>query len=429
MENPNTHRTAVRRAWVAVVAAATLLGAGGFGMRAAVQNPSQSAGASGAAGHQMGDASGACDEPTLRCASSATPVFGADGTLWLVWAAGGKVSVARSSDRGRTFAAPVAVTPKALTLDGGADERPQILVDAQGQLTVAYAIFKDKRYNGQIFTAVSKDGGATFTTPRSITDDSSSQRFINLARDADGQVFASWIDKRHVVAEEKAGGQFDGASLAFAWSKDGGEHFEPARIAHDHMCECCRLGVALTGPHQPAVVFRNIFGGERDHALLQFNADMSVRSLARVAEDHWKLDACPHHGPSLALAPDGTFHAVWYSGGGVRQGSFYAHSTDGGKTFSSPMRIGDANRQPTRPYVYVRNGRVWLAWKEFDGEQTSVLVSSSSDGGRTWTLPRTIAQTADYSDHPLLVSDGRAVYLSWMTKVDGYRVLPVEAHS
>lgn len=381
------------------------------------------------AAHHMGDSADVCAEASLRCASSATPAFAPDGTLWLAWAAGNEVSVAHSSDRGRTFSAPVAVTPGPQTLDGGADERPQIVVDRNGRVTVAYAIFKDKRYNGQIFTSVSRDGGRTFSAPRSITDDGSSQRFINLQQDADGQVFAAWIDKRKVVAAEKAGRGFPGASLAVAWSKDGGEHFEPALIAHDNMCECCRLGVVLSAPHSPAVVLRNIFSGERDHALVQFAPDMSVRSLTRVAEDHWKLDACPHHGPSLARATDGTFHAVWFSGGGVRQGSFYAHSTDGGRTFSEPMRIGEAERAPTRPYVYTLNGRVWLAWKEFDGDATSVRIASSADGGQTWSAPRTLATTDDYSDHPLLVSDGRTVYLSWMTKHEGYRLMPVEAQS
>lgn len=379
--------------------------------------------------HHMGEPEAACKDASLSCASSATPAFAPDGSLWLAWAAGNQVSVARSSDRGRTFAPPVAVTPGPLTLDGGADERPQILVDGKGRVTVAYAIFKDSRYNGQIFTAVSRDNGKTFTAPRSITDDGSSQRFINLQQDRDGQIFASWIDKRNVVAAAKQGRDFPGASLAFAWSKDGGEHFEPARIAHDNMCECCRLGVVLAGEHSPAVVLRNIFSGERDHALLQFNPDMSLRLLTRVAEDHWKLDACPHHGPSLARSVDGAFHAVWFSGGGVRQGSFYAHSTDGGRIFSAPMPIGDPDRQPTRPYVTVLGGRVWLTWKEFDGETTSVRVASSTNGGRNWSEPRTVARTNDYSDHPLLISDGRSVYLSWMTKHDGYRLLPVEPQS
>ena len=395
------------------------------GVYAAGQSPA----AGGHSDHQMGDPRGGCTGTELRCASSATATFAPDGSLWVVWAAGGQVSVAHSVDRGRTYSTPVRITPAATTLDSGADERPQILVDGKGRVTVAYAIFKDKKYNGQILTAFSRDDGRHFTTPRSITDDGSSQRFINLQQDADGQVFAAWIDKRHVVSEEKAGRDFAGASLAFAWSSDGGEHFTPAVIAHDHMCECCRLGVTMVAPHEPAVVFRNIFDGERDHALLQFAPDMTARSLTRVAEDHWKLDACPHHGPSLARAADGTFHAVWFSGGGVREGSFYAHSTDGGQSFSRPMAIGDPDRQPTRPFVFVQRDRVWLTWKEFDGEHTLVRVSSSGDGGKTWSEPRTLAQTEDYSDHPLLLSDGSSVFLSWLSAQEGLRIISVEPRS
>jgi hypothetical protein len=49
----------------------------------------------------------------------------------------------------------------------------------------------------------------------------------------------------------------------------------------------------------------------------------------------------------------------------------------------------------------------------------------SHDEGKNWTRPVTIATTTDTSDHPLLVSDGRKTYLSWMTKADGYRLMPV----
>ena len=45
----------------------------------------------------------ACNETVLRCASKVTPAFGADGTLWLVWMAGGQISVASSKDAGRSF--------------------------------------------------------------------------------------------------------------------------------------------------------------------------------------------------------------------------------------------------------------------------------------------------------------------------------------
>jgi hypothetical protein len=49
----------------------------------------------------------------------------------------------------------------------------------------------------------------------------------------------------------------------------------------------------------------------------------------------------------------------------------------------------------------------------------------SHDEGKSWSKPVTIASTTDTSDHPLLVSDGQATYLSWMTKADGYRLLPI----
>jgi len=50
---------------------------------------------------------------------------------------------------------------------------------------------------------------------------------------------------------------------------------------------------------------------------------------------------------------------------------------------------------------------------------------TSSDDGETWTEPKAVAETPDASDHPLLVADGRRTYLSWMTKADGYRFIPI----
>jgi hypothetical protein len=370
-----------------------------------------------------------CGDPTLACAVSATPTFASDGSLWLIWAGSGRVAVARSNDRGKTFATPAVITSKPMRLDDGPDERPQIVVDRNGRVVVSYAIFKDDRYNGQILFASSGDGGVTFSMPRSITGDESSQRFASLSLDPGGDIFASWIDKRNVVAAQRAGTPFPGASLAFAWSSNRGATFKETHIAHDNMCECCRLGLALAGPHRPAVLFRNIFDGERDHAVMTFADPTTPGTVHRVSADHWKIDVCPHHGPSLAIAADGSYHAAWFSGGDVRQGVFYARSKDGGASFSEPMALGSPTRHPTRPNVITIGTDVWLAWKEFDGERTTVNVEHSQDGGATWSPARTVAQTLDFSDHPLLVGDGRQAYLSLLTHNEGYRLLPLAPES
>ena len=51
---------------------------------------------------------------------------------------------------------------------------------------------------------------------------------------------------------------------------------------------------------------------------------------------------------------------------------------------------------------------------------------TSPDDGKTWSAPAELATTADASDHPLLVSNGAHAFLSWMTRAEGYRLLPLD---
>jgi hypothetical protein len=377
--------------------------------------------------HNHNHVSGAaCDTTELRCATKVTPAFSQDGTLWLAWMAGGQVSVASSKDAGRTFSTPVQVTQGQLNLDWGPDARPKIALDRSGNIAVAFSIFRDKAFNGQVLATRSIDGGRSFAELQPITSSNESQRFAALGLDADGSVFAAWIDKRNRVPAQQEGKKYEGAGLFFASSKDGGAAYAEARLASDNTCECCRLGLAFAGPGRPVVVFRNIFeGGVRDHAVMTFADPATPGEVHRVSNDDWQISACPHHGPSLSISPAGTYHVSWYTNGKARKGLFYARSQDEGRTFSDPIPLGRSDRNPTRPYVLAGPRGATMVWKEFDGEKTSVNAMISHDEGKSWSKPVTIASTTDTSDHPLLVSDGQATYLSWMTKADGYRLLPI----
>jgi hypothetical protein len=262
---------------------------------------------------------------------------------------------------------------------------------------------------------------------RPITASNESQRFEALGLDADGSLFAAWLDKRNRVPVQQRGQTYDGAGLFFASSKDGGATYSESRLAQDNTCECCRLGLAFAGPGRPVIVFRNIFeGGVRDHAIVTFSDPATPGEVHRVSQDDWQIAACPHHGPSLSISAAGTYHVAWYTNGKVRKGLFYARSRDGGVTFSEPLPIGRPDRNPTRPYVIAGPREAAMVWKEFDGEKTTVNLMTSRDDGATWSPAKTISSTMDASDHPLLVSDGRRSYLSWMTKADGYRIQPIE---
>jgi hypothetical protein len=146
----------------------------------------------------------------------------------------------------------------------------------------------------------------------------------------------------------------------------------------------------------------------------------------RVSIDDWKTDVCPHAGPSLVLAPGGSYQVAWYINGTARSGLFYASSSDGGRSFSAPIPVGAADHSPSGPCLIAAGNQLWLAWKEFDGNKTTVPVMSSSNGGRTWSEPKIVAETADESDHPVLVSNGAQAFLSWQTRAENYRFIAVD---
>ena len=369
---------------------------------------------------------GSCQEPTLACARSATPFFDADGALWLAWAAGGAISVARSTDLGATFGARAQVAMHPGTLDTGPDARPQIVVDGKGGIVVAYGFFRDKQWNAQVNISTSHDHGQTFSPPAPVSADSASQRFPSLLLDSSDRIFVTWIDKRLVAAATRSGQKKAGGSIATAWSDDGGKSFVSERIAYEDSCECCRIAVALDGGGLPVMVFRAIYPGSvRDHAVLDFAGAGAPVRAHRVALDDWKTDACPHHGPALAVSGSGTYHVAWFTQGQVRQGTFYARSQDRGAHFTPPRPVGNPAAQPGRAALLARGTHVWLAWKEFDGKHASILLQESTDDGVTWSAPGKVAEVSGYSDHPLLVAQGGRVYLSWLTTANGYRLIEV----
>ncbi len=371
----------------------------------------------------------ACQTTALACASVATGAFGPDGKLWLTWAAGGRVSVAASTDLGKSFANPVTMPATALPLDEGPDARPKVAIGPEGRVALTYTS-RDEKYNGHAFIARSDDGGKAFAPAQPITSNSPSQRFETAAFDQDGRVFAAWIDKRDVAKAKAEGKPYEGAALAFAWDDKPGGTLAAATIARDNSCECCRLGLAFAGPGRPVVLFRNIFdGGIRDHAIITFADPKTPGPLYRVSDDDAKINACPHQGPSLSIGADGVYHATWFALGRKLKGLYYAHSEDGGKTFSPPMRLGNANAQTSRPYVLATGGIVYLAYKSFDGTMTTIDLMTSRDAGRTWSAARSIAMTHDASDHPLLIANGATAYLSWLTLKEGYRLIPLEPQS
>ena len=353
-----------------------------------------------------------------------TADFDEKGRLWLAAISGQHVYISYSDDHGVTRSAPVKVNVEPESILGDGENRPKIIV-RKGVIYVSYTQGLAKPMTGHIRFSRSLDGGKTFSQPITVNDNLEiiSHRFDVMGVNNRGQIFIAWLDKRDLSVAAKKGEKYAGLGLYYAVSDDEGKSFHPNIKAADHACECCRVAMAMDTDGYPVVVWRHVYDTNiRDHALVKLGGKMAP---VRLSHENWNVAGCPHHGPSLSIASDGVYHATWFSNAPERQGLFYAHSADQGKTFSAPLNFGNPEAQPTHPYVLSLGGRVYLVWKEFDGENSGIFGMRSGDGGKSWSAPEKLASTSDVSDWPLLISANNQVYLSWNTKNEGYRLIEI----
>lgn len=353
--------------------------------------------------------------------------FDEKGRLWRVRTHEGRVLVDHSDDLGTSFGPAVRVNPEPEVIGTEGDNRPKIAIAADGTLYVSYTSLLSRPFSGDIRFSRSTDGGRTFSPPLTVNDnrDIISHRFDSLIVGPKGEVYVAWLDRRDEVAARKRGDAYSGAAVYYAVSTDRGKSFSVNGKLADNSCECCRIALALDPDGVPWALWRHIYAdSERDHALIRLDAKSSPR---RITHDRWRVDACPHHGPALSIDANGIHHYAWFNNAPDAQGLFYARSTDDGESVSAPIPLGSIETRPAHPAVLSRNGEVFLAWKEFDGEISPVRVMHSADGGVSWTPPVIVAHAEDASDHPQLVAHGDRVFLSWNAQAEGFRLIPLGA--
>ena len=338
--------------------------------------------------------------------------FDAQGRLWFAAVDGEHVVVRRSDDEGRTFDAPRVVNATAESIESGNEAGPKIAFGKRGEIYLSWTHTLTKPYTGLVRFSRSLDGGATFDAPVTVHRDTSeiTHAFDALGVDGDGRVFVAWIDKRGREAAKAAGEEYVASAVWYAWSTDRGATFAPERKLADHTCECCRLSMARTPRGGMALLWRQVFDdGLRDHAWAELTADDKPATIRRASYENWKLDGCPHHGPSLAFARDGTAHAVWFS------------AADGNKVFygqlqkaAAPAALREiAGAGASHADLGVDGRRVWVTWMQVGDEGQSVKLVMSTDGGKTFGEARTLATTEAAISQPHVLVHGGKAYALW----------------
>ena len=352
--------------------------------------------------------------------SSAT--FAPDGTLLVVAKQGEQVMLYRSTDEGKSWSAPAAVNAKPEAISANGENRPKIAFAADGGLLVSWAHTFGKGHDGNIRLARAEDG-KHFAPPQTVHKDSAqiTHSFESLLTTPDNKVILAWVDKRDAETAKASNTPYSGSGIYAAVSNDGGRTFQPEYKLADHSCECCRLTSAIDRDGAPLFMWRHVYAPNvRDHAIVRLKPDGRPESVQRATFDHWKVDGCPHHGPSLVVDEQGVRHAVWFNHKEGQGPVHYGQLPAGGEKSPVGQRTVGGPRA-AHADLGTAGGKLLIAWKEFDGEKTQLRGLVSSDGGKTFT-EKTLAATEGASDQPRVIRRQAQLFAFWRTEKEGFRL-------
>lgn len=359
-------------------------------------------------------------------ALGASAAFDAHGRLWLVSARGEHVVLQHAADPGTPLGTPVVVNAKPEAVYATGENRPKIVFGPAGEVYVQWTEKPAAGWVGDVRFARSSDGGKTFAAPITVNHDTAlaTRGFDSLAVAGNGDVVSAWIDGRDSVAAKAAGKPYAGFALYYTRSTDGGRSFAPERKLMDHSCECCRTTLARLPDGGIATFFRGIYGENiRDHAYAVLPAGSHPAHTQRATFNQWQVAACPDHGPGLAIDAHGVRHAVWYEAKGAP--TIWYGQLDPGHAPKHLLRIGGPGA--SHADVAVHGNTVWLAWNQVDAQGYALMLRRSDDGGVHFAAPRNIATSTRAAGSPQLLLRGAHAYAAWNT-ADGFRLIDTEAH-
>lgn len=176
------------------------------------------------------------------------------------------------------------------------------------------------------------DHGKTWSTGRSVPSNrnlDASQSFSGICQLGNGEIGVAWLDTYKAPGTKSR-------PVKFAQSTRNGSFTKPITI-ESKGCECCRVAVSSDKNGNVAVAYRDLTEESvRDISIVNSNDNgKSFSQPQDFSGEQWKVDGCPHNGPSLAKWKNNTY-ATWFSGGG-RKGAYFAKLDNQGKVLDRKL--------------------------------------------------------------------------------------------
>lgn len=122
-----------------------------------------------------------------------------------------------------------------------------------------------------------------------------------------------------------------------AVSIDGGKTFSPNKKIAGEVCPCCKTSLLIDEGGTVYASWRQVLEGDHRHMAVASSTDGGVTFSPGVvvSNDQWQLSACPVSGAALTSTGPDQLEVTWYTAGSAGVAGLYsARSTDRGRSFS-----------------------------------------------------------------------------------------------
>jgi hypothetical protein len=261
-------------------------------------------------------------------------------------------------------------------------------------------------YEYDVLVSISDDSGKTWAPGMKLHRDGTLNEhgFVSLSPEGSG-FRAVWLDGRSFKKDAE-----DNEMALMTTSFDGAA-FTGETALDSRVCECCQTAMAAVDGGF-FVAYRDRSPQEiRDIGIVRYEG--GVWSEPRVLnDDGWRLTGCPVNGPQAAAQGNGLALA-WFTASKDDPRVQVVFSSDGGKTFGSPIRVdsGGALGRVDIELLGESAVVVWLSKAARGGEVLARLVSPEGALSDTVTVARTGSDRA--SGFPRIATFRGSVYAAW----------------
>lgn len=235
-------------------------------------------------------------------------------------------------------------------------------------------------YNIRVFT--STDNGESWKNSFLLNDDGleAEHGFVSMVPQK-GKILFSWLDGRQTASAEQPPNDHEGhhGSMSLRTALTDYSGVKSAEwLVDDRTCDCCQTTLWV-GDSGPAVFYRDRSEKEiRDLSVSRLE-DGGWTKPVSVHDDNWEIKGCPVNGPRSA-GSGSTVGVVWYTAAGGEPKVQVSISSDGAKTFGSPIRIDEGNPNGRVDIVQTEDNHFIISWLEGDNIKARRVDQSGKTG-------------------------------------------------